>query len=85
MEFDHDKQQSPKQLLVIILNQPEKLSRSCYKKFYDANIPGATILNSVGGFGAHSSWLEDVGLHRHHAHVPAEGFRATHHPGCDGK
>ncbi|RME46903.1 MAG: CBS domain-containing protein [Chloroflexi bacterium] len=54
------REQSPRELLVIILNDRERLP-DLLKNLYAAGVPGATVLDSVGGY-ATTSWLEELGL-----------------------
>ncbi len=52
--------QTPRELLVIILDEPDRL-QPVLQGLYEAHVPGATVLESWGGYTAHS-WLEDIGL-----------------------
>ena len=54
------RKQSSRDLLVIILEDADLLQK-LLQNLYDAGVTGVTVLDSVGGYRAHS-WLEDFGL-----------------------
>lgn len=54
------REQKPRELLVVILDEEERL-QDLLTSLYNVGVPGATVLNSVGGYTTHS-WLEDIGL-----------------------
>ena len=54
------RQQTPRELMVIILDDASRL-QALLKGLYDVGVPGVTVLDSAGGYQT-QSWLENLGL-----------------------
>ena len=54
------REQTSRELMVIILEDEDRL-QALLQGLYDAEVPGVTVIDSVGGYRTHS-WLEDIGL-----------------------
>lgn len=55
-----NREQSPRELLIIILHDREHLP-AVLRELKAVNVPGMTVMDSVGGHTSHS-WLEQIGL-----------------------